>query len=211
MPVKPETQSNTGRILYVLAVLIFGVLVPRWKGLEFLDVLVILPYACLSWMFAVPAATSAVASAGPSREAVNRAAFKAFLFSWGSSLLVLAMGLATVNVLNWHGSLLLPSTVTLLNALAIGLGGCVLLTGLSVLLTVQFRSAQQARNALRLVLLAGLLGIYFWLNRAPMEVRYSAVDLLSSGSAIRVAIPFLLASAIAGIAAWRYAGRRLGV
>lgn len=41
-------------LIILAVVLVFGVLVPYYKGLEFLDPAVILVYACMSLLFVVP-------------------------------------------------------------------------------------------------------------------------------------------------------------
>src|SRR5260370_3748825 len=92
------------QIVLILAVIgAFGVLVPFYKRLDFLDPRLIAAYACLSAVIAV----SSVADAFTDSEtggALGRM-IRVWLYSWGLAALLLAIALVTVNVPNWHGRL----------------------------------------------------------------------------------------------------------
>src|SRR5271166_1050757 len=95
-------------ILAVLAT--FGILVPWYKGLDFLDPVMIVAYSCLALLFVAPASAEAFAPphAIPTPgESVKRIAI-ILAYGWGVTILILATGIATVNVFHWHGSILSP-------------------------------------------------------------------------------------------------------
>src|SRR5260370_35064762 len=103
------------QFVLILAVIgAFGVLVPFYKRLDFLDPRLIAAYACLSAVIA--ASSAADAFTDPETGAALGSMIRVWLYSWGLAALLLAVALVTVNVQNWHGRLLLPRPASFLIA-----------------------------------------------------------------------------------------------
>lgn len=142
-------------LLYLLAVAGFGLLVPWSKGFDFFDPLLIVPYGCLAWVFAAPVG----AATEPESARATRSILIAAAYGWLSSVLILAIGIATVNSMSWHGwPPVLPSTGVLSGSLALGLSGALLVAAATTLLRKRGWSAEAARLVLRTFLILTLLG-----------------------------------------------------
>jgi hypothetical protein len=120
--------------LNLAALLFAAVFVPWMAGLGFLDPLVILLFSCLSAFFAANlaprcfaegrafAGIEALRAAGAGEAAVVAGkCLAAVLAAWLFGLAVFAAALASVNLMHWHGSLLLPSARVLAAAAALSL------------------------------------------------------------------------------------------
>src|SRR5437667_11552357 len=92
----------------------FGILVPMYKGLEFLDQRLIVAYACLSAVIAAPivADTFAAEPEGDSLPSLMRV----WLYSSAFAACLLAMALFTMNAINWRATIILPRTSFLVAA-----------------------------------------------------------------------------------------------
>lgn len=157
-------------LIILAVVLVFGVLVPYYKGLEFLDPLVIVVYACMSLLFVVPASAEifAVQPASPA-EVISRLG-TILAYGWGSSVLMLAAGIVTVNVTNWHGRMLVPKASLLLSALLLGLAASVAVIAGTALLARRVGS-RSAKAFLRIGFLALLLTAAFGFRYFPVDWR----------------------------------------
>ena len=105
--------------LIILAiVLVFGVLVPWFRGLSFLDSINIVVYACMSLLFVAPAAAEAFGApaAMQSMDLLPRTGM-ILAYGWGTSVLMLAAGILTVNLAYWQGRMLTPPVAMLASAL----------------------------------------------------------------------------------------------
>ena len=128
-------------LLLIVTVALFGVLVPWLKGFAFLDPLIILAYACLGVLYVAPAAAEAFGTQAPvlvmdSRAAVARKMLVLVAYGVGVSLLMLASGVVTVNLLEWHGSFISPRPALLLAAVLLSLTALVLGFAISLPLAV---------------------------------------------------------------------------
>jgi hypothetical protein len=153
------TRENTrNAAIYVLVLLVFGVAVPRAKGLGFFDPALLSAYACLGTVFAGPIAAKAFegrpASLGQALGWIARAA----LFGEAIAAAMLACGIATVFVLN-RAAFFPPDLESLAYSMLLGLAGCFALASLAGWVTVQF-SAGVARMAMRTVFV-GLLALMY--------------------------------------------------
>jgi hypothetical protein len=151
-------------LLHVALVAVFGVLLPWWYGLQFLDPVTLAAYTCLGVLFAAPAAAQAfVRPERPSwMEAMARVA-AAVAYGECMAVAFLSAGLVTVYATHWHGLMLAPDVVTLATAGALGLTGSLALAAGAAWITLRF-SAGVARGALRVVFLS-LLFLFFFRSR----------------------------------------------
>ena len=146
-------MKGSGILVWLLFVGLFGLFVPWFKGFDFLDPLLLIAYSCLSVLFVAPVVADLVA-------AQPRQAWKALLrglaAGWGSGLLIVALGLATVSLVHAH-RLLLPSASLLIAIAALSLAASVLTGAASALITLRTGSAASARRILRISFFVVLL------------------------------------------------------
>jgi hypothetical protein len=160
----------TAKSILPLLVLIalFGVVVPWWRGLSFLDDTMVTAYACLSALFAAPYAVAQFSRDRPQTmgEAFRRIGLSV-AYGFVVTLVILIAGLITVN-LNYRRSLHLPSLDVLAEALGFGLLLALALSMLAGWMALRF-SAGAARTGLRLVFFGVIAAVYYWPARL-MEV-----------------------------------------
>jgi hypothetical protein len=152
-------------VIILAVVLVFGILVPYYKGLEFLDPVVILVYACMSLLFVVRASAEIFAATEPVARAEITSRFGMILaYGWGTTVMMLLSGIVTVNVTHWHGHVLLPSSALLGSAVLLSLIATVAVISGTALLARRV-GAQSAKSLLRvsflLLLLLGAFGFRY--------------------------------------------------
>jgi hypothetical protein len=147
-----------GRGIYLALLGVFGVLVPGVKGLEFLDPVILIAYACLGTVFAGPAAVQLFDQVPKSvREAFGRVA-AAVAFGEAMVVLLLAMGLATVRLL--HRGIFPFDALTLLAGFALGAALSLAMASMAAWIRMTY-SASVARSALRATFVVLLVGFVF--------------------------------------------------
>ena len=152
-------------------VLVFGVLVPYYKGLEFLDPVVILVYACMSLLFVVPASADIfTADQVLARAEITHQFGTILAYGWGTTVLMIVSGIVTVNVANWHGHALVPSTALLGSAVLLSLVATIAVISGTALLARRM-GARSAKSLLRMSFLILLLLGAFGFRYLPPEWR----------------------------------------
>lgn len=187
--------GGKGLLLNTAFLLGFGVFVPWWKGFDFLDAVVIALYACSSMLFVVPMVAGLLAADdGGSRSAAGlfgRISW-AVLYGWGMVVVMLLLGLITVNVSNWHGRLVHPAWGVLAAALSLGLMASIFAAAVAALLTLLF-SAGAARMCLRVFFFMLLLCVAFGGRIFPASIRDGFAELITDDGIRRLS---LIASAV---------------
>jgi hypothetical protein len=164
-------SGTTGRVRIVLIhvglIAVFGVFLPWQKGLDFLDPVITTAYACLSVLFAAPAAAQAFAAgrAGSLKTVLTRI-LVAVAYGECMAVAMLAAGVVTVSVT--HGRLLLPVLNILARGTALGVSASLALASVAAWITLRF-SAGVARAAMRAIFLL-LLGAFFFWSRWLQDV-----------------------------------------
>jgi hypothetical protein len=165
------------QFILVLAVLVtFGVLLPWYKGFDFLDPVMIVAYCCLGLLFVAPASAEAFATTQPisgPADALRRMG-AVLAYGWGVTVLILITGIATVNVTHWHGSILSPPATLLMASLLFSLTACVAVIGLCALLARRL-SAASVKGMIRLIFLVVLVLLAFG-KRFLGEQSQNAID-----------------------------------
>lgn len=188
----------TRQLLVILAIAAaFGVLLPMYKGLEFLDRRLIVAYACLSAVIAAPIVTDTYArrNAGDPLPPL----IKIWLYSWASAALLLAIALFTVNAAHWRGAVLLPRPVFLIAAECLGLTASAAVVGLAALLATKF-SAVNVKAGLRALFLIVVFSLF-------LADRYGA---LAMSSPDMTRLLFILSALFGAVALVLHAILRLG-
>ena len=149
-------------ILAHLALLFaFGFMIPKMKGVDFLDSQVLGAYACLAILFAPPATAQAfLDGSAASFQLAKARILVSVVYGEIVSITLLSAGVATV-YLTLRGSFLpQPDWVTIARCAMFGLGASGMLASLAALIAVRF-SHRVALTCLRLAFF-GLLILYFY-------------------------------------------------
>lgn len=170
-----------------LAFVVIGI--PWLVGLSFLDAFVIIPLACMPVFFVASLAA---------REPAPGAAVKGWIYG----LAVLAASLVTVNILHWHGSVMLPPREIILAGAGLSLAAC-------------FTTASAARfvpeRTLRLGLMAVAVAVLFGYRQLPVAwVAPLETDLSTPGIARKAWMLAGFLAAAAALLLWRAANRSSG-
>lgn len=161
---------STRQLLLILAIVAaFGVLVPMYKGLEFLDRRLIVAYACLSAVFAAPVVTDAFAQRA--EDDPLPPLWGVWLYSWVFASCLLAIALFTVNASHWHGKVMLPATNFLVAAECLSLTVSAAVVGLGALLASRF-SAANVKAGFRALFLILVFALF-------LADRYGALSMTS--------------------------------
>ena len=155
-------------VVILFTVLAFGILVPWYKGFTFLDPRILLAYAMLALLFVAPAsAESAAAYTSKQAEEGGDASAPAGVLSriglvvaygWGVSVLILITALATLNLTNWRGAVLVPPAAFFSATLVFSLAASFAVAILSGVLARRF-SAGGIKSILRFGFLGLLLAL----------------------------------------------------
>lgn len=188
-------------ILILGIVVVFGIGLPWYKGLDFLDPVIIAAYALLAVFFVAPASAEAFAGSAPTpANEVLRRSGTLLAYGWGIAVLVLLAGLTSVNFKMWHGHPLLPETSFLVAVLLLGLTLSACVIAISAILARRM-TARTIKGVLRLAFLAVLLIVGFGNRLLPDQTRYRIGDYMTtegirglafSGSAVLAAAAGLM-------------------
>lgn len=162
----PQWTGSTGsRVNLVLLVLLLGGYLPWRMGFEFLDALVLMPYAFTSLMFVSVAAAEALGPeqipAEEQRAGLRRRIWAVAVGGLCYSGAILALGLAAVN-LGTFPALVTPPLLTVVCYVALSLGVATFAAASAALMVAHHDTAGDVRSRIRGILLV-LLGL--WLFR----------------------------------------------
>lgn len=192
-------------LLLVATVAIFGVFVPWLKGFAFLDPLIILCYACLGVVYVAPAAAEAFGrkTASSTKSAVLMKMASILAYGWGVSILMLASGILTVNVANWHGRFIGPRPQLLLAAVVLSGAACAAVIAFSGMLAVAY-GPKAAKTVLRFAFLLLLLGTAFGYRYLSEDTRFQLELIMTTSGLTRLAFQSaaILAAISATVTAW---------
>ena len=167
-------------LLILGIVVIFGIGVPWYKGLDFLDPVVIAAYTLLSVFFVAPASAEAFAGAEPTPPSeILRRSGTLLAYGWGIAVLVLVAGLASVNFKMWHGHPLLPETSFLIAVLLLSLTLSALVIAVSAVLARRM-TARTIKGVLRVTFIIVLIVVGFGNRLLSDQTRYRIGDHLTN-------------------------------
>jgi hypothetical protein len=152
---------NTRRqvLTYALLLLVFGVAVPQWKGLGFLDPALLCAYACLAMVFAGPVAAQSFEKQPASTAQALGWIARALAFGEGLSVAMLACALVTLYVTHSKVLAFPPDLGGLAMPEALGLALSLAVASMAAWTATQF-SVNSARAALRAVFLVLLVAFF---------------------------------------------------
>src|SRR4051795_212385 len=153
-------------VSFLVAVVAFGILVPWWKGFEFLDTTIILASTAVSLVFVAPMLAS-----GFQPQHAGGQIVRVVGFAWITALLILVNGIATVNIRNWLGQLLMPPASLLFAALLLNLTGSFFLALVTAEISLRTRNPAAAVRNVRIGFFALLAGLIFLARFASPALR----------------------------------------
>ena len=185
-------------ILVLGFVVLFGIFLPWYRGLDFLDPVMIIAYSCLSLLFVAPASAEAFTSEreGPSSRETIRTSVMVLAFGWGLAVLVLITAIVTVNLTHWHGYVLAPSGRLLIAAFLLSLTASIVVIASCALLARRF-SASSVKGFVRLGYLIVLALLAFSSRLLPEHARTIVAENMTSAGLTRLA--FIASAVLAGI------------
>ena len=160
--------------LVILAVVIaFGVLVPVYKGVGFLDPRIIAAYSLLAVLFVAPA--SAEPGQGTASAVLARIAI-IVAWGWGLTMLILATAIVTLNVFSRRGiGFAVPPMNFLASVAVFSLTASIGVAMLGAVLARRF-SAGGVKSILRIAFLVILLALAFGSRFLPDSVTLPILD-----------------------------------
>ncbi len=185
---------------------LLGVVLPWALGLPFLDPLVIVCVSCSAVVFVA-------AVAGQAGREVNPDTLLPWLLvitAWGGfyGTLVVAAGIVTVNVLNWHGTILVPGALTSITTPLLPVAMSAFFTAEGFHLARKGHKPEEIGARFRWGVLILVMGAYFRHSLLPtVATEWLARRSTTPGIAMGVV---LLSLALAGLAARRLRNLRLG-
>lgn len=181
--------GGRGIVLHLAVVLTFGVFVPWWKGLAFMDPLILVAYVSLALVFAAPAAAELLAGGAEIASATLLYARvgAAVLYGWVVAVVIVGLGMGTVNLVERHGVLLHPPWSVLGAALLAGLMAALLVGLVTAVLTLLF-SAVAAKTVMRLFFLFLLAFLLIGWGRLPLSWRDAMENQMTSDGILRLSL-----------------------
>ncbi|HEU0118950.1 MAG TPA: hypothetical protein VFQ91_00370 [Bryobacteraceae bacterium] len=148
-----------------LVALLFGVVVPYIKGIEYLDLFLLIPYSLLSLFFVAPMVVDGVFAA-PRRGVPLRAMYRSVVVGWLQGVAVLWLGIATVSARNGH--FIAPPVAVGLSLAVMSFFACLFVGALTVWTANRVPNAAAAKGRLRISFLL-LMVLFFALPRLLHE------------------------------------------
>ena len=178
--------------VHALLLVLFGVFVPYLKGIEFFDILILAPYACLGFLFLSPMVVADVFQ--NNRQVTLTGLARGIVYGWGTAVVMICLGLATVNF-SLPRRVLPPATV-LLSLGILSLLFSIIVAAVAGAVALISKTADQAKGRLRmgfLLLLCAFFAAPHLLNDEIMN------QLLSLSVAEKLAQVTLLAAPLLAI------------
>ena len=195
---------------HFLALAVFGLLVPLRQGLDFLDVMFLLAYACLPCLFAAPLVAESVASRRipPPQEGYFSQVLTPVIFALGWLVLILATGFITVNSASRIPRIVLPPAAVLFNIVALSVALTLLAGALTGWLSLNIGTVKLAKAHSRRLFLLMLVLVLLWARLAPPAWRNFLADRLTAGRISFFVAPLALVLLLVGVAFLRMGARR---
>ena len=166
-------------LVVLMVVIVFGILVPIYKGFAFLDPRIIAAYACLALLFVAPASAELGSRPG---NILGRIAI-IVAWGWGITVLILGTALVTLNVVGRRGGFIAPPLEFITALLSFSLIASIAIAMLAAVLARRF-SAAGAKNILRAAFLIFLLALAFGSRFLPESVTLAVLDRFSTRRAL---------------------------
>ncbi len=173
-------MKRSSVVSFLVAVFGFGILVPWWKGLDFLDATILLASSAVSLVFVAP-----MVAASFTREHAGSQILRVVGFVWLIALLILVNGIATVNVRHWLGQLLLPPAGVLVGCLLLNLTGGFFLGLVTAEAALRTGKPASGVRMIRIGFFLALASLVFLARYAPPSLRSRFDDMMTSEGLLR--------------------------
>lgn len=164
-------------LVLVAVVVVFGVLLPWYKGLTMLQPLVVVAYALMALLFVAPAASEFWSSlenpAGPGAVIARLLAIVGY--GWGIAIAMLITAIVTLNLAYRGPRLLIPPEPFFASALLLSLTAAIAVTVICALLARRF-SPRTAKATVRILFLVALLTLVFSSRFLPEQWQVALAD-----------------------------------
>jgi hypothetical protein len=166
-------------LIVLMVVIVFGILVPIYKGFALLDARILAAYACLALLFVAPASAELGSAPG------NILGKVGIIVAWGWGITVLILGTAfvTLNVMSGRGGFVVPPLEFITALLTFSLIASTAIAMLAAILGRRF-SAAGVKNILRSTFLVLLLALAFGSRVLPESVTLAIFDRLNTRRAL---------------------------
>jgi len=164
-------------LILVAVVLIFGVILPWYKGLTLLQPLILLAYALMALLFVAPAASEfwAVLEKPASARSIVTRILAIVGYGWGIALAMLVTAIVTLNVIYRGPRWLIPPEPFLASLVSLSLTASAAVAVICALLARQF-SAVTAKAIVRAFFLLALFGLAFGSRILPESWQIALAD-----------------------------------
>ena len=172
-------------LVVLMVVIVFGILVPIYKDIGFLDPRIIAAYACLAVLFVAPASAELAATHGkgaPSSGILGRIAI-IVAWGWGITVLILGTAIVTLNIVSGRGVFLMPPAEFIGAVLLFSLSASIAIAMLGAVLARRF-SAGGVKNILRSGFLIILVTLAFGSRVLPESVTLAIFDRFNTRRAL---------------------------
>ena len=134
-------------LVVLTVVIVFGILVPIYKGFGFLDPRIIAAYACLALLFVAPASAELAATHGKSAgiRILGKIAI-IVAWGWGITVLILVTALVTLNLINHRGGFVAPPLEFLAAVLIFSLSASIAIAMLGAVLARRFSAGRREEH-----------------------------------------------------------------
>jgi len=166
-------------LIVLMVIIVFGILVPIYKGFAFLDPRILAAYACLALLFVAPAS----AELGAARVNILGRIAIIVAWGWGITVLILGTALVTLNVVGRRGGFLAPPLGFITALLTFSLIASIAIAMLAAVLARRFSTAG-VKHILRAAFLIFLLALAFGSRFLPESVTLAILDRFNTRRAL---------------------------
>lgn len=196
-----KQRSAIVQILFLIVGL--GILVPWWKGLDFLDAMILLAYAVVPLLLVSPPAAKAAGVPDP-RQQLRRAIGVA----WGLGLAITLQGLLTVHLKIGFVSLVLPATDLLFGVQLLSFSGTLFFGVLTATVARTTGNPEWTVTMVRMFYLGILLALAGWSRYASSELRDRMDAYFTEPNIVRIVLILSVILLSGGMILWRRLGPR---
>jgi hypothetical protein len=196
-----KQRSAIVQILFLIVGL--GILVPWWKGLDFLDAMILLAYAVIPLLLVSPPAAKAAGIPDP-RHQLRRAIGVA----WGLGLAIMLQGLLTVHLKIGFVSLVLPAMDLLFGVQLLSFSGTLFFGVLTATVARTTGNPEWTVTMVRVFYLGILLALAGWSRYASSELRDRMDAYFTEPNIVRIVLILSVILLSGGMILWRRLGPR---
>ncbi len=193
-----------GVVLYVTGVVVLGVLAPWYLGFDFVDLPILLTYACLPLLLVAPVVAESVAGesertlkpaeAGQRRAWLSGKVGAGALYGWISTIFILALAITSLRLA--VGRFLPPPAPLAVGLVLVSLATLFFAASLAAAVAMGARSARDAKRAIRQGLLLLLVFLIYFSRLSGSWKRHLAIPATGAGF---VEFAFVVSLGLAGV------------